>query len=323
MLIWNEGDPVIPVSHAQRRRTRTCPASRLVVFPSGGHEPHRRNARAVRRRGRGVHRHVLICGMKSLIMGCAARLDGERTAALDDPGGRHVRPGRHLLLPLRHPDARPGAARRRAEPVRREPAGVRADGRPAADADRLGRGGRPLRRARRDRVRRRHRGRRCWRRRRACRAPWRSASLLGAGRGVRRVGQRRERARGDGLVPAGTSAAWRWAPGRPRSRSVSRSPRSGCRALARAHGVHLPCCSRPPCARCAALLVFAARRRPAARGRAAAARRRRLALPRVVGAGARPPGQRAAGRPAVRGRGVHAGLPRRRSGTGTRPWPAG
>ena len=44
LLIWNEGDPVIPLAHAQAHPERAKPYSRLVVFPSRGHEPHRRNA---------------------------------------------------------------------------------------------------------------------------------------------------------------------------------------------------------------------------------------------------------------------------------------
>jgi pimeloyl-ACP methyl ester carboxylesterase len=44
LLIWNEGDPVIPVAHAHAHTERAKPYSRLVVFPSRGHEPHRRNA---------------------------------------------------------------------------------------------------------------------------------------------------------------------------------------------------------------------------------------------------------------------------------------
>jgi pimeloyl-ACP methyl ester carboxylesterase len=44
LLIWNEGDPVIPVAHAQAHTQRAHPYSRLVVFPSRGHEPHRRSA---------------------------------------------------------------------------------------------------------------------------------------------------------------------------------------------------------------------------------------------------------------------------------------
>jgi pimeloyl-ACP methyl ester carboxylesterase len=43
LLIWNESDPVIPLAHAQVHVAAT-PSSRLVVFPSGGHEPHRRSA---------------------------------------------------------------------------------------------------------------------------------------------------------------------------------------------------------------------------------------------------------------------------------------
>ena len=44
LLIWNEGDPVIPLAHAQAHTERARPYSRLVVFPSRGHEPHRRSA---------------------------------------------------------------------------------------------------------------------------------------------------------------------------------------------------------------------------------------------------------------------------------------
>jgi pimeloyl-ACP methyl ester carboxylesterase len=44
LLIWNEGDPVIPLAHAEAHAARAEPYSKLVVFPSRGHEPHRRNA---------------------------------------------------------------------------------------------------------------------------------------------------------------------------------------------------------------------------------------------------------------------------------------
>jgi pimeloyl-ACP methyl ester carboxylesterase len=44
LLIWNEGDPVIPLAHAQAHAERCQPTTRLVVFPSRGHEPHRRSA---------------------------------------------------------------------------------------------------------------------------------------------------------------------------------------------------------------------------------------------------------------------------------------
>lgn len=43
LLVWNEKDPVIPLAHARRHALAT-PTSRLVVFPRGGHEPHRRSA---------------------------------------------------------------------------------------------------------------------------------------------------------------------------------------------------------------------------------------------------------------------------------------
>jgi len=44
LLIWSEGDPVIPVQHAQAHAARAGTNSRLVIFPTRGHEPHRRNA---------------------------------------------------------------------------------------------------------------------------------------------------------------------------------------------------------------------------------------------------------------------------------------
>jgi pimeloyl-ACP methyl ester carboxylesterase len=44
LLVWNEGDPVIPVAHAQAAHEAMHPASRLLVFPQRGHEPHRGNA---------------------------------------------------------------------------------------------------------------------------------------------------------------------------------------------------------------------------------------------------------------------------------------
>jgi pimeloyl-ACP methyl ester carboxylesterase len=44
LLIWNEGDPVIPVAHAHAHAERAKPFSKVVVFPSRGHEPHRRSA---------------------------------------------------------------------------------------------------------------------------------------------------------------------------------------------------------------------------------------------------------------------------------------
>ena len=43
LLVWAEGDGVIPVAHA-RAAHEHLPGSRLVVFPGSGHEPHRRNA---------------------------------------------------------------------------------------------------------------------------------------------------------------------------------------------------------------------------------------------------------------------------------------
>jgi pimeloyl-ACP methyl ester carboxylesterase len=44
LLIWNEGDPVIPLAHAKAHAGRAERSSRLVIFPNRGHEPHRRNA---------------------------------------------------------------------------------------------------------------------------------------------------------------------------------------------------------------------------------------------------------------------------------------
>ncbi|HEY2297449.1 MAG TPA: alpha/beta fold hydrolase [Jatrophihabitans sp.] len=43
LLVWAERDPIIPVAHAHRCHVH-LPGSDLVVFPGGGHEPHRRNA---------------------------------------------------------------------------------------------------------------------------------------------------------------------------------------------------------------------------------------------------------------------------------------
>jgi pimeloyl-ACP methyl ester carboxylesterase len=44
LLIWSEGDPVIPLAHAEAHAARATPTSRLVIFPrGGGHEPHRRS----------------------------------------------------------------------------------------------------------------------------------------------------------------------------------------------------------------------------------------------------------------------------------------
>jgi pimeloyl-ACP methyl ester carboxylesterase len=44
LVIWNEGDPVIPLAHARAHAARAKDATRLVVFPNRGHEPHRRDA---------------------------------------------------------------------------------------------------------------------------------------------------------------------------------------------------------------------------------------------------------------------------------------
>lgn len=43
LLVWAERDSVIPVAHAHATREH-LPGSQLVVFPGGGHEPHRRHA---------------------------------------------------------------------------------------------------------------------------------------------------------------------------------------------------------------------------------------------------------------------------------------
>jgi pimeloyl-ACP methyl ester carboxylesterase len=43
LLIWNQGDPVIPLAHAEAHAARAVPTTRLVVFPGRGHEPHRRS----------------------------------------------------------------------------------------------------------------------------------------------------------------------------------------------------------------------------------------------------------------------------------------
>jgi pimeloyl-ACP methyl ester carboxylesterase len=43
LIVWSERDGVIPLAHA-RALNEHVPGSRLVVFPGGGHEPHRRHA---------------------------------------------------------------------------------------------------------------------------------------------------------------------------------------------------------------------------------------------------------------------------------------
>lgn len=45
LLVWAERDVIIPVAHAHHTHAN-LPGSELVVFPGGGHEPHRRNAEA-------------------------------------------------------------------------------------------------------------------------------------------------------------------------------------------------------------------------------------------------------------------------------------
>ena len=42
LLVWSDQDSVIPVTHAHDTHAH-LPTSRLVVFPGGGHEPHRRD----------------------------------------------------------------------------------------------------------------------------------------------------------------------------------------------------------------------------------------------------------------------------------------
>jgi pimeloyl-ACP methyl ester carboxylesterase len=43
LVVWSEQDVIIPVSHA-RATHEHLPHSKLVIFPGGGHEPHRRHA---------------------------------------------------------------------------------------------------------------------------------------------------------------------------------------------------------------------------------------------------------------------------------------
>ena len=43
LVVWSEKDGIIPVAHARAVHAH-LPGSTLVVFPSGGHEPHRRHA---------------------------------------------------------------------------------------------------------------------------------------------------------------------------------------------------------------------------------------------------------------------------------------
>ncbi len=45
LLVWSERDGVIPVAHAHATK-QYLPGSQLVIFPGGGHEPHRRHAAA-------------------------------------------------------------------------------------------------------------------------------------------------------------------------------------------------------------------------------------------------------------------------------------
>jgi pimeloyl-ACP methyl ester carboxylesterase len=45
LVVWSEGDGVIPVAHAHATREH-LPGCALVVFAGGGHEPHRRHAEA-------------------------------------------------------------------------------------------------------------------------------------------------------------------------------------------------------------------------------------------------------------------------------------
>src|SRR5262249_60075249 len=40
LLVWGEQDPMIPVAHA-RVAHQTIPGSRLTIFPTAGHFPHR------------------------------------------------------------------------------------------------------------------------------------------------------------------------------------------------------------------------------------------------------------------------------------------
>jgi pimeloyl-ACP methyl ester carboxylesterase len=43
LVVWSERDGVIPVAHAHATHAHLSGA-RLLVFPGGGHEPHRRHA---------------------------------------------------------------------------------------------------------------------------------------------------------------------------------------------------------------------------------------------------------------------------------------
>jgi pimeloyl-ACP methyl ester carboxylesterase len=43
LIVWSERDGVIPLAHAHAANEHV-PGSKLVVFPGGGHEPHRRHA---------------------------------------------------------------------------------------------------------------------------------------------------------------------------------------------------------------------------------------------------------------------------------------
>lgn len=44
LIVWNAGDPVIPVAHAHCTHAQLPGSTRLVIFDEKGHEPHRRSA---------------------------------------------------------------------------------------------------------------------------------------------------------------------------------------------------------------------------------------------------------------------------------------
>ena len=131
------------------------------------------------------------------------------------------------------PMLRARAARGRAVAVRGEPAGVGADRRPAADADRVGRGGRPVRRAGGDRQRGRRGGRAAVSSPPRCRAPVRWARAA-----------RRSPARAAASVNAASGrVVMGWFPAHERGLAM------GTRQTAQPLGVALAALGLPPLAR--------------------------------------------------------------------------
>ena len=323
MIVWSERDGVIPVDHARAARDH-LPTSRLVVFPGGGHEPHRRHAAEFADAVADFVR-VLVSWMRRIASAswddrirCA--MAGRRRWAILAVGTLSQAStcsfiyGIPMLVPALRTDERP-------QPVRREPDRVGADGGRPAHPDRLGRACRPARRASRHRLR-------CGRRRRSSRG--RGAGCTGRRPGRVAVAAGAAAPRSTPRAAAWswggsrcTSAAWPWVRGRPRSRSASRSQRWRClRSRTRTGRI---CALLFPAALCAARAAGrcshrASTRRVRARSTGAPAADRR-----TVGRapGPRPPRQFRAGGAAVRHRRPSRWSIWSGSGTGTRRPPVG